>query len=84
MVGIDYRPENQELYGLDASGAIYTIDPPTAVATFKSQLNVALVGCSFGVAFNPVVDRLRIISDTGQNLRANVDTGATLVNGTLT
>ena len=26
--------------------------------------------------FNPTVDRLRIVSDTGQNLRANVDTGA--------
>ena len=33
--------------------------------------------------FNPTVDRFRIVSDTGQNLRANVDTGATLVDGTL-
>lgn len=45
---------------------------------------MALVGASFGVDFNPVVDRLRIISDTVQNLRANVDTGVTLVDGTLT
>ncbi|MEJ7607988.1 MAG: DUF4394 domain-containing protein, partial [Bryobacteraceae bacterium] len=29
------------------------------------------------------VDRLRIVSNTGQNLRANVDTGATIVDGTL-
>jgi len=58
--------------------------PSTARATFRSQLSVALAGGSFGVDFNPAVDRLRIISDTGQNLRANVDTGATLVDGTLT
>src|SRR5258705_5154867 len=31
--------------------------------------------------FNPVVDRLRIVSDMGQNLRVNVDTGAMLTEG---
>ena len=38
---------------------------------------------SFGVDFNPVADRLRIVSNTGQDLRANVDTGATTVDGAL-
>lgn len=84
LVGIDYRPATQQLYGLGNAGGIYTIDASTAVATFRSQLSVALAGTAFGVDFNPVVDRLRIVSDTGQNLRANVDTGATLVDGTLT
>ena len=84
LVGIDYRPATGDLYGLGNAGGVYTINPSTAQATFRSQLNVALVGTSFGVDFNPVVDRLRIISDTGQNLRANVDTGATIVDGTLT
>lgn len=84
LVGIDYRPATRVLYGLGNAGGIYTIDPATAQATFRSQLSVALVGASFGVDFNPVVDRLRIISDTGQNLRANVDTGVALVDGTLT
>ena len=37
-----------------------------------------LEGISFGVDFNPTVDRLRVTSDTGQNLRVNVDTGDTL------
>ena len=35
----------------------------------------ALAGESFGVDFNPTVDRLRVVSDSGQNLRINVDTG---------
>ena len=79
LVGIDFRPATGELYGLGDAGGVYTIDASTAVATPKSTLSVALEGTSFGVDFNPTVDRLRIISDTGQNLRVNVDTGAALV-----
>jgi Domain of unknown function (DUF4394) len=83
LVGIDFRPATGELYGLGEAGGIYTIDVSTGAATFKSRLvdaagaPVPLAGASFGVDFNPTVDRLRIVSDTGQNLRANVDTGVT-------
>jgi hypothetical protein len=79
LVGIDFRPATGALYGLGDAGGVYTLDVTTAQATFKSQLNVALSGTSFGVDFNPTVDRLRIISDDGQNLRANVDDGTTSV-----
>ncbi len=90
IVGIDYRPatgsdgDRGDLYGLGDQGGVYVISDDTAQATLRSRLNVALSGTSFGVDFNPVVDRLRVISDNGQNLRVNVDTGATLVDGTLT
>jgi hypothetical protein len=40
-----------------------------------SQLTRALEGASFGVDFNPPADRLRIISDTGQNLRHDLSPG---------
>jgi hypothetical protein len=83
ILGIDYRPATGELIGLGNAGGIYAISDRNATTTKKSQLSVALTGTSFGVDFNPTVDRLRIVSDTGQNLRANVDTGATLVDGTL-
>jgi hypothetical protein len=83
LVGIDFRPATNELYGLGNAGGVYTLDLGTAQATLRSRLNVPLNGTSFGVDFNPVVDRLRVISDTGQNLRANVDTGATIVDGML-
>ncbi len=83
IVGIDYRPATGELIGLGNAGGVYAISDRNATATKKSQLSVALAGTSFGVDFNPTVDRLRIVSDAGQNLRANVDTGATLVDGTL-
>jgi Domain of unknown function (DUF4394) len=83
ILGIDYRPATGELIGLGNAGGVYAISDRNATATKKSQLSVALAGTSFGVDFNPTVDRFRIVSDTGQNLRANVDTGATLVDGTL-
>lgn len=84
LVGIDYRVQDGKLYGVGNAGGIYTLDPKTAVATFVNRLSVALSGASFGVDFNPAADRLRIVSDTGQNLRHNVNAGGvTLVDATL-
>lgn len=77
LVGIDFRPANGVLYGLGNAGGVYTLSLDTAQATLRSRLNVPLSGTFFGVDFNPTVDRLRIISDVGQNLRVNVDNGAT-------
>ena len=85
LVGIDYRPATGELYGLGNKGGVYVVDDESGKASLKSNLNVPLMGTSFGVDFNPVVDRLRIISDTGQNLADNVDTNNdTVTDGTLT
>ena len=81
LVGIDYRPANNVLYGLGNAGGVYTIDANTAQATLRSRLNQPLQGTDFGVDFNPTVDRLRIVSNTGQNLRTNVDDGTTTVDG---
>jgi Domain of unknown function (DUF4394) len=85
LVGIDYRPATGDLYGLGDAGGVYVVDDRTAEATLRSRLSEPLTGTSFGVDFNPTVDRLRIVSDTGQNLRDNVDAnGDTLKDGTLT
>ena len=85
LVGIDFRVQDGKLYGVGNGGGVYTIDPETAVATFVNALTVPLAGTVFGVDFNPAADRLRIISDTGQNLAHNVNAGGvTLANGTLT
>ena len=83
IVGIDYRPATGDLYGLGNAGGVYTLDVFTAQASLQSRLNVTLDGTAFGVDFNPTVDRLRIVSDTGQNLRANVDDGTTTVDTAL-
>jgi Domain of unknown function (DUF4394) len=85
LVGIDFRVQDGKLYGVGNGGGVYTIDPGTAEATFVNALTVPLAGTVFGVDFNPAADRLRIISDTGQNLAHNVNAGGvTAANGPLT
>lgn len=86
IVGIDVRPATSAIVVV-ADGAaadrLYTLNPLSGQATLLSTLDTALSGAFFGVDFNPTVDRLRVVSDTGQNLRINVDTGAVTVDGPL-
>jgi hypothetical protein len=77
LVGIDFRVQDAQLYGLGDGGGVYTIDTDTAVASKFTQLTIPLQGTSFGVDFNPAADALRIISDTGQNLRHPFAAGPT-------
>lgn len=90
LLGIDYRPANGMIYGVGSFGKIYTINPSTGMATFVANLfnsttsnPIMLNGSEFGVDFNPVADRLRLTSDAGMNLRINVASGATIVDGAL-
>ena len=77
LIGIDFRVQDGALYGVGNAGGVYTIDPTSGQATFVNQLSVALdpLATSFAMDFNPAADRLRILSDTGQNLRHNVNAG---------
>ncbi|MFG2833548.1 DUF4394 domain-containing protein [Streptomyces zaomyceticus] len=88
LVGIDFRVQNEKLYGVGDKGGVYTLSTTDARATKVSRLTVAPAGSAFGVDFNPAANRLRVISDTGQNLRHNIDDAAapltTTVDGTLT
>lgn len=85
LVGIDYRVQDNTVYGVGNNGGIYTFGLRKTKATKVSQLTVPLAGMHFGVDFNPAADRLRVISDTGQNLRHNVNAGGvTLVDVPLT
>jgi hypothetical protein len=71
----------------NGTARIYTISETNAAATLISTLAAdpadttapfpftTVSGTSFGIDFNPTVDRLRLTSNTGQNLRMNVDNG---------
>ncbi|MDQ2819414.1 MAG: DUF4394 domain-containing protein [Pseudomonadota bacterium] len=93
LLGIDFRPADGQLYGVGSTGRLYILNGSTGAATLKSTLTAdaadttlpftALAGTDFGVDFNPVADRLRIVSNTGQSLRINVDTGATTTDGNI-
>ena len=100
LVGIDRRPSlgpnNGLLYGVAFNVAsfsdfgIYTINSITAVATLAS-ITTPLTSYGsgvLGVDFNPVADRLRIVTNVvfpsfSQNFRVNVDTGAIVVDSTV-
>ncbi|MFD9194136.1 DUF4394 domain-containing protein [Streptomyces phaeochromogenes] len=88
VVGLDFRVQNGLLYLVGNKGGIYTVQIPPAVpnplVTKVSQLSVPLQGTNFGVDFNPAADRLRIISDTGQNLAHNLANSSTATNTPLT
>jgi hypothetical protein len=77
LVGIDFRVQDGQLYGVGNGGGVYTLDTTNAQASLVNRLTVALDGTFFGVDFNPAADRLRIVSDTGQNLSHNVNAGGT-------
>ena len=76
LVGIDFRPANNLLYGLGSASQLYIIDAQTGLATrVGPPLATALSGTEFGFDFNPTVDRIRVVSDSGQNLRLHPETG---------
>ena len=87
ILGIDFRPFNGQLYGLGSSSRLYTINASSGVATpvGTAAFTTALSGTSFGFDFNPTVDRIRVVSNTGQNLRLNpVDGTVAAVDAQLT
>ncbi|MGD3745637.1 DUF4394 domain-containing protein, partial [Xanthomonas citri pv. citri] len=90
------RPATQQLYAigrLGGVGRIYTLDAATGAATFVATLApdpadtsapfAGLAGTEFGVDFNPVPDRIRLVSDADQNLRINPNNGLVTTDGTL-
>ncbi|MBO9675851.1 MAG: DUF4394 domain-containing protein [Sphingobacteriaceae bacterium] len=78
ILGIDFRPATGQLYGIGSTSRIYVIDPKTGTARAVSTtpFSPALSSGEVAFDFNPTVDRIRLITSTGQNLRLNPETGA--------
>lgn len=76
LVGIDFRVARGVLYALSTRGRLFTLDTATGALRPVGATAVPLSGRRFGVDFNPVADRLRVVGDGGQNLRLHPDTGA--------
>lgn len=78
ILGLDFRPSNNRLYALGSYSRLYIIDPATGQASQVGEgtLTTILEGAHFGFSFNPTVDRIRVTSDTGQNMRLHPDTAA--------
>jgi hypothetical protein len=83
LVSIDLRPADGKLYGVSDTQKIYTLavtpgqTQTTVSATLVSTITPNLLDRgAIAIDFNPVPDRLRVVSSADQNLRINVDTGA--------
>jgi hypothetical protein len=88
IFGIDVRPMDMALYAIGSTGRLYTTDTATGTLTLKSTLvpllgdvtapYAGIVGTQLGFDFNPTLDLLRVVSDTGMNFRVTPDTGVTV------
>ena len=78
LLGIDRRPATELLYGLGSTSRVYTINTTTGLATAvgAAPFSPALTGTAFGFDFNPVPDRIRVVSTDTSNFRLNPNTGA--------
>lgn len=89
LKGIDFRPADGNLYGLGSTSRLYRIDFRTGVVTqvgtgtFAPALDSGVPTpqtnsvAFFGFDFNPVPDRIRVVSNVNdQNLRLVPTTGA--------
>ncbi len=77
LLGMDYRVSRGVLYTFSSRGQLYTLEPASGqLSAVGTPIPLALNGQQFGVDVNPAADRVRIVSDRGQNLRLHPDTGA--------
>ena len=77
VVGLDFGPRDGKLYAVSNQNRIYTVDTTTGatIAIGASAFAPALIGASFGLDFNPTVNRIRVHSDADFNARLNQETG---------
>lgn len=78
LMGIDYRVARGVLYALSSAGRLYTVDTASGKLSPVNASATALpfAGGPIGFDFNPTVDRIRVVTPAGDNLRLHPDTGA--------
>jgi hypothetical protein len=82
LVGIDVRPADGMLYGIAVDGSLVTIDPKSGQATVKNKLSEKFSPDVVTIMdFNPVVDRIRVMTSDGTNLRVNPEDGKWISDG---
>lgn len=75
IVGIDVRPRDRQLYGLASDGSIYRIASGNGRAVQVSRTTLVNITDPAVVDFNPVIDRLRVVTADGRSFHVNVDSG---------
>lgn len=82
LLGLEIRPATGDLYALAAVppnvGRLLKINRANgAITQIGASLTTPMpTTAMYGLAFNPLVDRLRVVNNAGLNLRINPDSGA--------
>ncbi|MCU0636317.1 MAG: DUF4394 domain-containing protein [Gemmatimonadaceae bacterium] len=79
LIAMDFRPSTGALIATDGSG-LFSINLATGAATRTAVLTTS-IGVPLAFDVNPTVDRVRMISASGVNLRVNPNTGDAIVDG---
>jgi hypothetical protein len=80
LIGIDYRPATATLFSVAISATtsrVVTINPVTGVVTAVGTGFTPLFATApfYGVDFNPVPDRIRVVNSAGLSVRLNPNDG---------
>ncbi|MFC5623153.1 DUF4394 domain-containing protein [Algoriphagus winogradskyi] len=77
IVSIDYRPATGQLYALSSMSRIYHINENSGAATAlgTGAFTPSVQGANPSLDFNPTVDRIRLVTESGQNLRLHPELG---------
>ncbi|WP_192349463.1 DUF4394 domain-containing protein [Algoriphagus sp. Y33] len=77
IISIDYRPATGQLYALSSMSRLYHINENSGVATAlgSEAFTPATQGANPSLDFNPTVDRIRLVTESGQNLRLHPELG---------
>lgn len=78
LTGLDRRPATGTLMAVSTASRLYNVSARTGAATPVGMGPFAplVSGDAVGFDFNPTVDRIRLTTSNGQNLRLHPDTGA--------
>ena len=77
LISIDFRPATGQLYGVSNNSRLYMINVVNgrAQALGTGSFSPTINGDVVAFDFNPTVDRVRLVTSSGQNLRLNPETG---------
>ncbi len=77
VLGIDFRVARNQLYLLASSGQLYRVKLADAsLEPIGAAVGLPASGGQWGFDFNPAVDRIRVVHETGANLRRHPDNGS--------
>ncbi len=78
-VAIDYRPATGQLYGLGNAGRLYILNPVTGAAKLVGGGTFVPTNIA-GFDFDPVTDRIRVVTSSNLNVTINPEDGSAVLN----